>query len=136
MIEIATRSIRQAIWRGFQKACPACGKGQLFATYLGSHDACPDCKMALHHQRADDAPPYFTIFGVGHVVIPAMLVVEKIWMPELWIHFILWLPLTLFLTLWLLPRVKGAVIGLQWALRMHGFAVEHSDFDRTFVSSE
>jgi uncharacterized protein (DUF983 family) len=41
-------------------------------------------------------------------------------------------PLTLFtifalgttaLTLYLLPKMKGAVIGFQWARRMHGFGV-------------
>ena len=33
----------------------------------------------------------------------------------------MWLPLMLIVSLWLLPRVKGALVGLQWALRMHGF---------------
>src|SRR6478735_746935 len=32
-----------------------------------------------------------------------------------------YLPLTLVLSLALLQPVKGAVVGLQWALRMHGF---------------
>jgi uncharacterized protein (DUF983 family) len=26
------------------------------------------------------------------------------------------------LSLWLLPRLKGVFVGLQWAKRMHGFA--------------
>ena len=80
----------------------------------------------MHHQRADDAPPYFTIMIVGHIVVPLLLVAEKFWRPELWIHFVIWLPLTLFLTLWLLPRTKGATVGMQWAFRMHGFAVEEN----------
>jgi uncharacterized protein (DUF983 family) len=58
---------------------------------------------------------------VGHTIIPLLLLVERIWHPELWLHFVIWLPLTLVMTLWLLPRIKGAIIGLQWALRMHGF---------------
>jgi uncharacterized protein (DUF983 family) len=33
----------------------------------------------------------------------------------------LWLPLVVVLSLTLLPAVKGAIVGLQWALRMHGF---------------
>jgi len=37
---------------------------------------------------------------------------------------VLWLPLTLVLSLWLLPRIKGALIGLQFARRMHGFGSE------------
>jgi uncharacterized protein (DUF983 family) len=118
------RNWKTAIIRGFRKTCPSCGKGRLFSSYLGIFPTCPNCKEDLHHQRADDAPPYFTIFIVGHIVLPLMLAVEKIWKPELGIHFAIWLPLTVILTLWLLPRTKGVTVGIQWALRMHGFAGE------------
>lgn len=107
---------------GLACRCPACGKGPLFGGFLTVLPACSACGLELHHQRADDAPPYLTIFVVGHIVIPLMLAVEKLWQPELWVHFSLWLPLTLLLSLWLLPRIKGVVIGLQWAFGMHGFA--------------
>jgi uncharacterized protein (DUF983 family) len=110
------------MWRGARRTCPNCAEGALFKSYITASITCSHCGEALHHQKADDAPPYFTIFIVGHIVVPLMLLVEKIWRPELWIHFGLWLPLTLVLALWLLPRTKGATIGLQWALRMHGFA--------------
>jgi uncharacterized protein (DUF983 family) len=111
----------KAVGRGFLCRCPACGEGRLFSGYVTVNKACPQCAEDLQHQRADDAPPYFTIFIVGHTVIPLMLLTEKLWMPPLWLHFALWLPLTLGLSLWLLPRTKGATVGLQWALRMHGF---------------
>lgn len=116
------RPMGPAMLRGWRRRCPNCGAGPLLKGYLTVRAACPVCGEDLHHQRADDAPPYFTIFAVGHIVIPLMLVVEKLWQPALWIHFAMWLPLTVALTFWLLPRFKGAVIGLQWALRMHGFA--------------
>ncbi|MCA0434422.1 MAG: DUF983 domain-containing protein [Proteobacteria bacterium] len=116
------RSWKQALVRGAMKRCPACGQGRLFSGFLTTNNACAHCGTELHHHRADDAPPYFTMFIVGHIVVPGLLVVEKLWHPELWIHFSIWLPLTLFLSLWLLPHVKGALIGLQWAFRMHGFS--------------
>jgi uncharacterized protein (DUF983 family) len=118
---MTARHWKTALWRGFLKTCPACGKGHIFTRYLGIKPTCPHCGEALHHQKADDAPPYFTMMIVGHIVVPLLVVVERLWRPELWIHFTLWLPLTLLLTLWLLPRVKGATIGLQWAFQMHGF---------------
>ena len=59
----------------------------------------------------------------GHIVVPSMLIVERLWRPALKIHMALWIPLTLILTFALLPPVKAAVAGLQWALRMHGFEV-------------
>ena len=47
--------------------------------------------------------------------------VEDYFHPDYWVHIAMWFPLTIGLSLWLLPRIKGALIGLQWALRMHGF---------------
>jgi uncharacterized protein (DUF983 family) len=110
-----------ALLRGFFCRCPQCGRGPMFGAFLKVRDHCPVCGEALHHQRADDAPPYFTIAIVGHVVIGLMLAVEMAYRPALWLHAALWVPLTLILSLLLLPSVKGTLVALQWALHMHGF---------------
>jgi len=110
-----------AFSRGIACRCPACGRGPLFSSYIKVADRCPVCGEELHHHRADDAPPYFTIFIVAHIVVPLVLIVERIWQPSLFIHMAIWIPVTLALTLLLLPVVKGAIVALQWALRMHGF---------------
>lgn len=115
------RQVMEAILRGMWLKCPSCGAGAMFHRYLKVSDACPHCGEALHHHRADDAPPYFTILIVGHIVVPAMLALEQIAPPPLWVHAALWLPLTLILALAVLPLTKGALVGLQWALYMHGF---------------
>jgi uncharacterized protein (DUF983 family) len=117
----APRDVWRALRRGFGQRCPSCGRGALFGRFLKVRDACPDCGEALHHHRADDAPPYFTILIVGHVVVGGILALERAAAPRGWVQAALWLPMTLILTLILLPRVKGALIGLQWALYMHGF---------------
>jgi uncharacterized protein (DUF983 family) len=111
-----------AILRGLRRRCPACGRGRLFDGYLRVNDACPACGEALHHQRADDAPAYFTISVVAHPMVAGVLYLERALAPPVWVHAALWLPLTLGLSLALLPRIKGALVGLQWALRMHGFS--------------
>jgi uncharacterized protein (DUF983 family) len=115
------RGVASAMMRGALGRCPACGEGRLYQRYLKVADHCPHCGEALHHQRADDAPPYFTIFAVGHIMVPLMLAVEAAYRPELWVHVLLWGPSTVALCLALLPMIKGAVVGLQWALYMHGF---------------
>jgi uncharacterized protein (DUF983 family) len=117
----APREAWSAMRRGWAQTCPACGSAKLFGSYLKNVHDCPSCGEALHHHRADDAPPYFTMFIVGHVVIGGLLMVERRYAPDVWVHLVIWLPLTVVLSLWLLPRIKGALIGLQWALRMHGF---------------
>lgn len=121
---LAPRPFWPALQRGAGLRCPACGKGHMFKSYLKVADHCPNCGEALHHHEADDAPPYFTIFIVGHIVVPLMLLVERALRPDMLTHALIWLPLTLGLSLALLPVTKGAVVAAQWAKRMHGFGTE------------
>jgi uncharacterized protein (DUF983 family) len=115
------RNVWQAMLRGARGRCPSCGRGKLFRGYLKVADRCPACGAALHHHRADDAPPYFTIIIAGHVLVPLLLAFEVAFRPPLWVHALVWLPFTIAACLALLPVVKGAIVGLQWALYMHGF---------------
>lgn len=117
----APRSLMGAMMRGMRLRCPSCGIGAMFRKYLKVNDSCPHCEEALHHHRADDAPPYFTIMIVGHVIVPGLLVMERLAAPSMWVHAAVWLPLTVILALACLPLTKGALVGLQWALYMHGF---------------
>jgi len=116
------RPLLRSLWRGFRLRCPNCGEGAMFGAYLKVNNACPHCGEELHHHRADDAPPYFTILIVGHLIVAGVMMVEDYFHPDYWVHILMWFPLTIGLSLWLLPRIKGALVGLQWALRMHGFA--------------
>lgn len=118
----ARRDAWQAMKRGFFCRCPACGEGKLYAAYLKIAERCPSCGEELHHQRADDAPPYFTIFIVGHFVVAGVLAVDERW-PDapLWVHAALWTSFIVLASMWLLPLIKGALVGFQWATRMHGF---------------
>jgi len=120
------RDIVQAMRRGATQRCPACGIGKMYGRYLKVLDACPACGEELHHQRADDAPPYFTMIIVAHITVAGIMIVEDYFRPNYWLHIALWFPLTIGLSLWLLPRIKGALVGLQWALRMHGFGGKDS----------
>ncbi|MDR3497062.1 MAG: DUF983 domain-containing protein [Ancalomicrobiaceae bacterium] len=115
------RELGLAIGRGLRGRCPNCGKGRIFKGYTTVNAECTACGQELFHHRADDFPPYITIVIVGHIIIAGMFLVERAWHPAEWIHLAIWLPLTLILSLTLLPIVKGGVIGLQWALYMHGF---------------
>jgi uncharacterized protein (DUF983 family) len=117
----APRSLLAAMAKGLRGACPSCGHGSLYHRYLKVNDTCPKCGEELHHQRADDAPPYFTMFIVGHLIVPLALLVERLLTPPTWVHMALWIPGIIILSLTLLPRIKGVLIGFQWANRMHGF---------------
>lgn len=115
------RNWKQAMGRGAKGCCPACGEGRMFASFLKVKPACESCGLRLEGHRADDMPPYVTMFIVGHVIVSLNLFFEQAadW-PMLW-HMILWPTLTVVLSLAIMQPVKGALIGYQWALKMHGF---------------
>ena len=114
-----------ALQRGFACRCPTCGKAALFAGYLRLRSVCPVCATPLGTIRADDAPPYFTILVVGHIVVPAMLILERTVRPPLWVHAAIWVPLTLALTLALLRPIKGATVGAMLALGVRSGVEDH-----------
>ena len=107
-----------AIGRGMLGRCPACGKSHLFHGFLRVTAACRNCGAPLGLARADDAPPYFTILIVGHIVVPLMLIVQKTQDPPTWLMSAIFLPLTLFLALGLLRPIKGGTVGLMLRLNM------------------
>jgi uncharacterized protein (DUF983 family) len=116
------RSGMDAAWKGFRCRCPNCGEGKLFRGYLKPVAACEVCHEDLSGHRSDDLPPYATIFVVGHAIVPLILMNEMSASPwPLWVTAAVWLPLTLIMTLALMQPVKGAIIGMQWGLRLHGF---------------
>jgi uncharacterized protein (DUF983 family) len=114
-------SLSQAMLRGFAMKCPNCGQGHLFSRFLKVADHCEVCGEDFTPQRADDFPAYLVIIVVGHVVVPALLAVEMAYAPPAWLQLLIWLPVTLFGALGLLQPTKGAIVGLQWQTRMHGF---------------
>jgi uncharacterized protein (DUF983 family) len=110
------RPLMQSLTRGWRGRCPACGDGPLFHRYLKVDPRCDACDHDNGRYPADDAPPYFTMLLVGHLVVAPMLAFPFIWTWPAWAVLSLTLPVLAVLTLALLPRVKGAVIAYQYAV--------------------
>jgi len=113
--------LKTDLWNGLRGRCPNCQKGHMFRAFLKVADKCEVCGEELFHQRADDFPAYLVIVLVGHLVVPLILHVEIAYQPPYWVHALLWLPLTLALTLLLIQPIKGAVVAIQWRIGMDGF---------------
>lgn len=90
-------------------------------SYLQVTPVCPVCREELHHQRADDGPAYLTILIVGHLMAPLLLIIYQTWRPDPLVLFTLFAVGCVTLSLYLLPRLKGAMVGYQWARYMNGF---------------
>ena len=115
------RDLWTAMKRGFRCRCPRCGEGKLFRAFLKVDNNCSACGLDFTPHRADDLPAYLVIIIVGHIIVPMILWIETDYAPSVPLQLAVYLPLTLIASLALLQPVKGAVVGLQWALRMHGF---------------
>lgn len=116
------RQIRPALWHGWRKRCPQCGSGPMMQGYLQVRDHCPVCREELNHHRADDGPAYLTILIVGHIMVPLMHIAFVRHRPEPLVLFTIFAVGCVALSLYLLPRLKGAIVAYQWARGMYGFA--------------
>jgi uncharacterized protein (DUF983 family) len=118
MADISSDSVPRGMTRGLRGRCPHCGEGRLFYRYLKVSPACPACGEDLARYPSDDGPAYFTILLVGHLIVAPLLFFPIIWeAPALIMVPATLIPLTV-LTLLILPRTKGAVIGLLYALKV------------------
>jgi uncharacterized protein (DUF983 family) len=115
------RDVWTAMKRGWRGRCPRCGEGKLFRAFLKVDNSCSVCGLDYTHHRADDLPAYLVIIIVGHIMVPLALLIETNYAPSVALQLAIYLPLTLIASLVLLQPVKGTVVGVQWALRMHGF---------------
>lgn len=110
-----TRRLAPAVARGFLGRCPACGQGRLLSGYLLQAHTCQSCGEDLSGYRTADLAPYLVTFAIGIVFTPLALVLSTATPAGAWLA-----PTLAFSALacaaLLLPRVKGAAVGLLWAL--------------------
>lgn len=113
----STPTVLTGLKRGILHRCPNCGEGRLYSRYLKVDPDCEACGHDLARYPADDGPAYFTILIIGHLFVAPLLLFPFIWQAPV----ALVVPLTVIplgaLTLLLLPRVKGAVIGALWFMK-------------------
>jgi uncharacterized protein (DUF983 family) len=121
------RKVGQAVWRGTLCKCPHCGQGKMFRAYLKVAEHCDACGEQLDLNRADDFPPYIAIMIVGHLLVGMMLHLDMVWHVNPLTYLYTMVPLAVILPLAMLPSIKGAIVGLQWANGMYGFGTGQRD---------
>ena len=113
-----TPPLMTCLGRGLLGRCPSCGVGRVFDGFLRVVPECEHCHAPLGLARADDAPPYFTILIVGHIVIPLLVMMQVYDDPPTWLLSAIFLPLTVILSLGLLRPIKGATVGAMLCFNM------------------
>ncbi|MBS8261368.1 DUF983 domain-containing protein [Roseibium polysiphoniae] len=102
------------ITAGMSGHCPRCGEGKLFKGFLGLRDRCSNCGLDFNFADSGDGPAVFVIMLVGFVVVGLVLAVELAYQPPIWLHLVLWLPLTVILAGGVLRPLKGVMIAMQY----------------------
>jgi uncharacterized protein (DUF983 family) len=110
-----------ALAAGLRSRCPACGRGPLFRGFVTVRERCPVCAADLSGQDSGDGPVAFIVLLVGAVVVTLALLAEVAWQPPVWLHLLLWLPLTVLLVLALMRPFKSTLIALQYKHRRDDF---------------
>ena len=100
--------------RGARGACPNCNDARLFRAYLKPVDHCASCGQAWAEVRADDVPAWATILIVGHLLVPFFHVIGFNNDLPGWAPGLILAAISIVLSLIILPRVKGACMGLIW----------------------
>lgn len=112
---------------GLSGHCPRCGEGRLFKGFLATRPACSNCGLSFDFADSGDGPAVFVIMLVGFVIVGLVLWVELAFMPPIWLHLVIWLPLTAVLALSVLRPLKGLMIALQYRNRAAEGRLETDD---------
>lgn len=99
---------------GLRGLCPRCGQGRLFDGYLSVRPACEACGLDFAFADSGDGPAFFVMSIVGVVVVACAMLVEFSYEPPIWLHGLLWLPLTVVLSFAMIRPAKGLMIALQF----------------------
>jgi uncharacterized protein (DUF983 family) len=99
---------------GLKGTCPRCGQGKIFTGFLGLVPHCPTCGLDFGFADAGDGPAVFVSLIGGFLVLGLALWTELKYEPPIWIHLIVFLPLTLLVCVGLLRPLKGVLIALQY----------------------
>ena len=94
--------------------CPNCGEGHLFEGFLKVAPRCEACGYDLAKADSGDGPAVFVILIAGFLVAFAALYMEFTVHPPIWVHLVLWLPLTVVVCLGLLRPMKGLMLAAQF----------------------
>ena len=94
--------------------CPRCGEGKLFDGFVSLKESCSNCGLSYKFADSGDGPAVFIILIAGFLIIAPMFYVENAYAPPIWLHLVVFLPLTLMVCLGMLRPMKGLMIGLQF----------------------
>lgn len=130
MTDLQAQRIREAHLSGLKMKCPRCDKGPLMKGALTVRDECPNCKLDYSFVDSADGPAFFVMIVAGFVVCAAALYVEFTYLPPLWVHVLIWLPVSILVSIAMLRPLKGWMIAMQYVHNAREGEVVRADEDK------
>ena len=100
---------------GLLGRCPRCGKGALFAGFLGLRSHCDVCGLDYAKADSGDGPAVFVIFIAGFFGVALAFIARFVWYAPIWLTFALSAGASIIMILVLLRPMKSTLIALQYA---------------------
>lgn len=87
----------------------------MFQGFLKVAPSCDRCGYDLAKADSGDGPAVFVILIAGFLCAFAMLFTEIAFSPPIWVHILIFLPVTLGVCLGLLRPLKGVMLAAQFS---------------------
>ncbi len=110
---------------GLQGCCPRCGRGKLFDGFIKLKPRCSACGLDYAFADAGDGPAVFVMLIVGFLIMGLALWFDSVFSPPVWLHALIWLPLTVIVSLVLLRKLKGIMVALQYRNNASEGKIDH-----------
>ena len=98
----------------FKGACPQCGAPSLFAGWINFADRCPNCGLDYAAFNVGDGPAAFLTLIIGTIIVALSVWLELAAEPPLWLHLLIWPPVTVAMVVFSLRWAKGALLALEY----------------------
>jgi len=99
---------------GLGGLCPRCGARTLYAGWLRFEPRCPACGLDISAFNVGDGPAAFLTLILGTAVVVAAVALELSVSPPVWVHLLLWPPLTLAAVFASLRVAKAWLLALEY----------------------
>jgi uncharacterized protein (DUF983 family) len=94
--------------------CPRCGQGKVLQGWLAVAPRCNRCGLDLRGEDVGDGPAALVILVLGAIVVAGAVLLEVKAEPPIWVHLLVWIPVTLAGTVFLLRALKAWLIAQQY----------------------
>lgn len=95
-------------------ACPQCGAIGMFEGPVRFAPMCEGCGLDYDQFNVGDGPAAFLTLIVGTLMVILALTLELNLRPPLWVHVLLWTPLTTVAVIACLRLAKGVLLTLEY----------------------